>query len=55
MNMQIIAEGVETEQQASFLKEHHCDYGQGYFYSRPLNADKMQELIEKFEGQKKAY
>lgn len=55
MNMQIIAEGVETEQQVSFLKEHHCDYGQGYFYSRPLNAGKMKELVEKFERQKKSY
>jgi diguanylate cyclase (GGDEF)-like protein/PAS domain S-box-containing protein len=55
MNMQIIAEGVETEQQASFLKEHLCDYGQGYFYSRPLNADKMKQLMEKFERQKNAY
>ncbi len=49
MNMQIIAEGVETEQQARFLKEYKCDYGQGYFYSRPLNAQKMELLIEKFE------
>ncbi len=51
MNMQIIAEGVENEAQAQFLKEHHCDFGQGYLYSKPLDAQKMALLIEKFKQQ----
>jgi diguanylate cyclase (GGDEF)-like protein/PAS domain S-box-containing protein len=51
MNMQIIAEGVENEHQARFLKEHHCDYGQGYFYSKPLPAQKMELLIKQFTQQ----
>ena len=49
MNMQIIAEGVENEQQAKFLQEHQCDFGQGYFYSKPLPAKKMGLLINKFK------
>ena len=48
MKMQIIAEGVETKDQAQFLQERQCDFGQGYFYSRPIPATEMGLLIEKF-------
>jgi diguanylate cyclase (GGDEF)-like protein/PAS domain S-box-containing protein len=46
MNMQIIAEGVETEEQLKFLLERECDYGQGYFFSKPVPAEKIEELIK---------
>jgi len=36
LNIKIIAEGIETEQQQDFLKSHHCTYGQGYLYQRPV-------------------
>jgi diguanylate cyclase (GGDEF)-like protein/PAS domain S-box-containing protein len=39
MNLSVIAEGVETEEQAAFLLRHGCNLAQGYFYSRPLPAD----------------
>ena len=39
MNLSVIAEGVETEEQAAFLLRHGCNLAQGYFYSRPLLAD----------------
>ncbi|MFK5950411.1 MAG: EAL domain-containing protein [Methylococcales bacterium] len=45
MNMHIIAEGIENTSQATFLKEHLCDYGQGYLYSKPISAKKMGDLI----------
>ncbi len=48
MKMQIIAEGVETKEQALFLQEQQCDYGQGFFYSKPIPAAEMSEFIEKF-------
>ena len=36
MNLSVIAEGVETEEQAAFLLRHGCKLAQGYFYSRPI-------------------
>jgi diguanylate cyclase (GGDEF)-like protein/PAS domain S-box-containing protein len=41
MNLSVIAEGVETEEQAAFLLRHGCNLAQGYFYSRPVAADDM--------------
>lgn len=36
LSLKVVAEGVEAEAQTHFLKEEHCDYSQGYFYSTPL-------------------
>jgi EAL domain-containing protein (putative c-di-GMP-specific phosphodiesterase class I) len=41
MNLSVIAEGVETEEQAAFLLRHGCRLAQGYFYSKPVSADGM--------------
>jgi EAL domain-containing protein (putative c-di-GMP-specific phosphodiesterase class I) len=38
MNMQIVAEGVETKQQLDFLKKNHCNCIQGYIYSKPMKV-----------------
>jgi diguanylate cyclase (GGDEF)-like protein len=42
----IIAEGVETQKQLSFLTQHKCDEIQGYFYSKPLPVLEMEELLK---------
>jgi len=39
LNLKTVAEGVENEQQVDFLLENNCDLVQGYYYSRPLDAD----------------
>ena len=41
LKLSVIAEGVETESQADFLREHGCDNVQGYFYDRPMPGDDL--------------
>ena len=41
MNLSVIAEGVESEEQAAFLLRHGCNLAQGYFYSKPVMADDL--------------
>ncbi|MES2324882.1 MAG: EAL domain-containing protein [Pseudomonadota bacterium] len=43
LNLSVIAEGVETEEQAAFLLRHGCNKAQGYFYSRPVMPAVMLE------------
>jgi len=43
LNLSVIAEGVETEEQAVFLLRHGCVHAQGYFYSRPVLAADLLE------------
>jgi len=39
LNSDVIAEGIETEEQAVWLEEHGCVLGQGYLFSRPVRGD----------------
>jgi diguanylate cyclase (GGDEF)-like protein len=41
LNLKVIAEGVETEVQLSYLRKHHCDEIQGYYYSKPVMAEEI--------------
>ncbi|PLR92544.1 DUF4084 domain-containing protein [Bacillus sp. T33-2] len=45
LNLNVIAEGVETEEQFSFLKAHECNEIQGYFYSKPLPHKDLENLL----------
>ncbi len=45
MSIRTVAEGVETEEQFSFLRASDCDEAQGFLFSRPLPAQKFRELI----------
>jgi len=40
-----VAEGVETLEDVHFLKDKNCDYLQGYYFSKPINADAFEELL----------
>lgn len=46
LNVKVVAEGVETEQQLAFMREHRCDRIQGYYYSPPLDAARFEELMK---------
>lgn len=54
LNMKVIAEGVETEEQLTLLRERGCDEIQGYLISRPLSADDITAYLltrKKTEGE----
>ncbi len=46
LGLRVCAEGVETDEQSTLLKELQCDQGQGFFYSHPLSAEKVVALLE---------
>jgi diguanylate cyclase (GGDEF)-like protein/PAS domain S-box-containing protein len=45
LGLKVLAEGVETQEQLAFLREHHCDLYQGYIKSRPLPAKEFADLL----------
>ena len=46
LNLEVVAEGVETEEQLSFLKSKFCDEVQGYLFSKPLPAMELTNLLK---------
>jgi len=58
--LDIVAEGVETEEQLNFLKQHNCKIYQGYYYSQPLPLEQLKmflqnNLNEQFETRQQNY
>lgn len=45
LGMRVVAEGIETKEQLVHLKTAGCDEVQGYYFSRPVTADKARELL----------
>jgi len=45
LGIKVIAEGIETEEQRRLLVSAGCDYGQGYLFSRPISAEKLDEFL----------
>ena len=45
-----IAEGVETRQQLQWLREHGCNLGQGFLFSRPVAADQVHATVNRIEA-----
>ena len=44
--MDVVAEGVETAAQVAQLQLLHCDYAQGYYFARPMDAGQLADLLE---------
>jgi EAL domain-containing protein (putative c-di-GMP-specific phosphodiesterase class I) len=44
LNLELVAEGVETETHETFLRTHGCQLAQGYFYSKPVPAQEFNAL-----------
>ena len=51
IGIKTVAEGVETEEQVSFLRQSGCDYIQGYYYSKPLPEEEFVDFLEKADAE----
>lgn len=47
LKLSVIAEGVENAEQKEFLAQNRCDFIQGYYYSKPIPSDEMEEVLKK--------
>jgi diguanylate cyclase (GGDEF)-like protein len=45
LNLKVVAEGVETLEQQTFLHDHNCDEMQGFYFSKPIAGDQFAELL----------
>ncbi|WCK53024.1 EAL domain-containing protein [Aneurinibacillus sp. Ricciae_BoGa-3] len=50
LKLNVIAEGVETEEQLSFLKSQYCKEAQGYLFTPPLPAEQIEERMHSFKS-----
>jgi EAL domain-containing protein (putative c-di-GMP-specific phosphodiesterase class I) len=47
LGLEVIAEGIEQREQVGFLLIQHCEYGQGYLYSRPLDVQQLRSHLQR--------
>ena len=45
LDLEVLAEGIETEEQSELLRKLGCHIAQGYFYSKPLSAADMEKML----------
>lgn len=48
LGLDVVAEGIETQEQLNRLRELGCEYGQGFFFSKPLDVEAAGELLASF-------
>lgn len=46
LNLQVVAEGVETKEHVEFLKNSRCDVAQGYYFAKPMPLDEFDKLLQ---------
>ena len=47
LGYQVVAEGIETVEQEEFLRHHHCDIGQGFYFAKPMDRDDFISFVKK--------
>ena len=47
LHLQMVAEGIEQPEQVEMLRGLDCQYGQGYYFARPLTPDALDELLHR--------
>lgn len=52
LGLKVVAEGIEDKETLDWLKELGCDTGQGYFISRPVDADKLLSWVEEYSKER---
>ena len=45
-HIETLAEGIEDQGQLEALKREHCDHGQGFLFSRPLEVDALEQFLD---------
>ena len=48
--MEVIAEGIETQEQLEILREMNCDHGQGYLFAKPMPAEEFERFFHTTNG-----
>jgi diguanylate cyclase (GGDEF)-like protein/PAS domain S-box-containing protein len=46
LKFELIAEGIENQKQLDYLKQNGCQYGQGYYFSKPMAANYIEEILK---------
>src|SRR6185436_17863538 len=49
LGLEGVAEGVETPEQLRFLQETRCGYGQGFYYSCPIDSVSVNQMLDKLD------
>lgn len=47
LNLEVVAEGIETEEQAKFLTESKCNYLQGYYFAKPVSIEDLKVILDR--------
>jgi EAL domain-containing protein (putative c-di-GMP-specific phosphodiesterase class I) len=49
LKLNVIAEGTETAEQVAYLESLHCSFAQGFYFSEPLAADQLDEVLKRLQ------